>query len=298
MIKNYDLKRALLAPFELLYKIAPQTEIKLMYFLKHKRMLDLKHPKAYTEKIQWIKFFDPCENFARCSDKFLVRQYITDIGCPEILNELLWSGFDPEQIPFDLLPEQFVIKTTHGSGFNIICHDKSKLDRDHTIRQLKKWLGYEALPCYGEWWYGVEKPRIVIEKMLSDPEQEILYDYKVLCFEGEPRCIWVVFDRFSDLGPQSIVVDTEWNILEDVCFAYPLRDRERIPRRPEKLAEMLDYARKIAAGFPQLRVDMYVVQNKVVFGEMTFSHGAGFDRIEPYSFDLHLGSLFRLPGEK
>ena len=151
---NTDLKNIMLTPFNILYKINSEFELKIMFYLKQGYKLNLKNPKTYSEKLQWIKLNDKNELMPICADKYLVRQYVKDCGCGKILNDLLWQGFDANDIPFDNLPDKFVIKTTHGSTHNIICKDKNKLNRKNTIKQLNKWLKQKYLLCYGEWFYG------------------------------------------------------------------------------------------------------------------------------------------------
>ena len=133
-------KRIILTPLNLLYKINPKLELKVIFRLKQGYKLNLKNPKTFNEKIQWIKLNDRNPLMPKCVDKFTVREYVESKGCGSILNELLWEGFNPEDIPYDKLPDKFVIKVTHGSTFNVICTDKSKLDVEDTTKKLNIWL--------------------------------------------------------------------------------------------------------------------------------------------------------------
>lgn len=292
MMNNYALKAALLFPFNVLYRIAPKTEIKLMYRLKQGRKLDLEHPDCFNAKIQWTKFYEDGKLFPVCSDKYTVREYLVKEGFSEILNELLWQGFDPEDIPFDELPNEFVIKVTHGSGFNIICRDKASLDIADTRKKLKKWLKYKFLPCYGEWWYGVEKPRVIVEKLIKTKDGTPLFDYKFFCFDGEPKYVyidtWKNGDHFIDM------CDMDLNVIPGVRMGYDCDAAGSFPK-PENYGKMVEYARKLSKPFRHVRVDMYNCDGKIYFGELSFSKGAGFDRIEPYEFDVELGSHWILP---
>lgn len=291
---NQKLKKVMLFPFDCLYRISPRTELKLLFWLKQRYPLNLNAPKTFNEKLQWMKLNYNNKVREQCSDKFAVRAFV-EKRCPETLVKLYWQGYDPEQIPFADLPDRFVLKVTHGSGFNIICTDKSKLDKKKTIRQLNKWLNEKYLLCYGEEFYGKVRPSVIIEEFLEANGEEGLIDYKVMCFDGEPQYIWVAFDRYSKEGPQGVVLDTQWNIVENVWISYRLRDRGKVPEKPENISELLDDARKLSAGLPHVRVDMYIVNGRVYFGEMSFSHGAGLDKIMPYEFDRRLGDLFNLP---
>ena len=291
---NQTLKKALLFPFDCLYRISPKTELKLLFWMKQKYPLNLDHPRTFNEKLQWMKlnYDDPVRE--QCSDKFAVRSFV-EARCPETLVKLYWQGYDAEKLPFDELPEKFVIKVTHGSGFNIICPDKAKLNREKTVKQLNTWLKEKYILCYGEAFYGKVKPSIIVEEYLEANGAQGLIDYKVMCFDGQPKYIWVAFDRYSKEGPQGVVFDTHWNVIENVWMSYPLRDRAKIPAKPEQLDELLECARKLSAGLPHVRVDMYISNGKIIFGEMSFSHGAGLDKIKPYEFDVELGSHWILP---
>lgn len=286
-------KNILLFPFNILYKISPETDLKILFYLKQKYKLNLKNPKTYNEKLQWIKLYDRNPLMPKCVDKFQVRKYVEEKGCSDILNELYWEGFNPEDIPYDKLPNQFVIKVTHGSTFNIIVNDKNKLDKKQTEKTLKKWLKNKFIPCYGEWFYGVEKPRIVIEKYLETPGKKELMDYKIFCFNGKAKYVDVHSGRFGE--HKRNVYDTNWNFQEDVYFKY---NHDEIIEKPKNLEKLLMYAEKLSEDFLHARVDFYIIDDKIYFGEITFTNGAGFDNIKPYEFDLKMGEYLNLGKNK
>lgn len=289
---NYQLKSLLLFPMNVLYAINPKLELELMFWLKQGYKLNFKNPKTYNEKINWQKLYYKNELFSVCSDKYHVREFVESRGCGEFLNTLLWSGFNAEDIPFDTLPEQFVIKATHGSGFNIICKDKKTLNRAETIKTLNKWLKTKFLVCYGEHWYGEKRPRIIVEKYMEDPSNPRLFDYKFFCFDGEPRYVYV--DTWKDGQHHINMYDVDLKLLPHVSLGYPL-DLETPIEKPANYQEMLEVSRKLSKGFPHVRVDLYSIGgSRTVFGEMTFSKGAGFDRILPYEFDEEMGNWFNL----
>ena len=215
---NTLVKNIILFPFNFLYTISPEIELKLMFKLKQGYSLDLKNPRTYNQKLQWIKLYDKNEWMPICCDKYEVRRYIKEVGCSEILNELYWEGFDPEKIPYDKLPGKFVIKVTHGSTFNIIVENKADLDIKKTSATLKKWLNAKFIPCYGEWFYGQVPPRIIVEKYLEDKNCDDLYDYKVFCFNGKAKLIDVHSGRFSE--HKRNIYTTDWEFLPDVYFKY------------------------------------------------------------------------------
>lgn len=288
---NYTAKSIILAPMNVFYSINPKAEIELMFRLKQGYKLNLENPRTYNEKINWQKLYYNNKYFGICSDKYLVRQYVQEHGCGNLLNELIWSGFNAKEIPFDDLPNQFVIKATHGSGFNIICKDKKTLDRKATIRKLNKWLKTKFIKCYGEHWYGEQKPRVIVEKYLEDPTRPGLFDYKFFCFDGEPLYVYV--DTWKGGEHHINMYDADFTLRKEVSLGYPTDFSSNI-KKPDNYEDMLEVARKLSKDFPHVRIDLYDVNGRIVFGEMTFSKGAGFDRILPYEFDVEMGSHFNI----
>ena len=285
---NNTLKKKILAPMNFLYKVNPKLELSLMFWLKNGYKMNWNNPVTYNEKLQWIKLYDKHELMPICTDKYEVRKFVEKCGCKEILNDLLWEGFNANEIPFDKLPNQFVIKVTHGSGFNIICTNKNNLNRTKTIKKLNKWLKEKFIPCYGEWFYGIVKPRIIIEKFLSEDNATIPKDYKIMCFNGEPRYIKVYTDRF--INNKESIYDLNWRYLHECSNGV---SKGKPIKKPTNCEEMIEYSKKISKQFNHARVDFYIVDNKVYFGEITFTDGAGFDKITPYSFDVELGNWLK-----
>jgi hypothetical protein len=282
---NYHVKNMILTPMNILYRFNPRLTFKLLYRLKTGYPLNLDQPITYTEKLQWMKLNFKNDLMPVCADKYEVRQYVKDCGCEKILNTLLWEGLHPDDIPFDELPERFVIKVTHGQGFNIICKDKSALNIQKTIRVLKRWLRTKFLPCYGEWFYGVKKPRIIIEQFLDDETYDSPVDYKVFCFHGNPKMIHIHVNRFSN--HKRNFYDIDWNVMDHISMKYV--DPNLIFEKPKELDQLLEYARRLSADFIHVRVDFYIIQSKIYFGELTFTENAGFDKIRPREFDKKLG---------
>lgn len=284
-------KNRLLIPMNFLYKISPKLSLEILYKLKTGYTLNLNKPVTYNEKLQWIKLYDKNPLMPFCCDKFLVREYVRSRDCGDILNELFWEGFDPEDIPFERLPNQFIIKVTHGSSFNVICKNKEDLNREKTRDLLNKWLNMKFLPCYGEWFYGVERPRVIVEKYLENKDIGGLLDYKVFCFHGKPRLIYVMTIADRKAGN---IYDVDFNFIPNVKLGGGTDLTFDVPK-PDNLDEMLDYARKLSRDFIHVRVDLYNINRKVVFGELSFTKGAGFSKITPHSFDIEMGSWLTLP---
>jgi hypothetical protein len=258
---NKRVKNVILTPMNIMYKISPKITLKMLYRLKTGRKLNLKNPRTYSEKLQWIKLYDKNKLLPVCTDKYLVRQFVKKCGCESILIKLLWSGYDPNRIPFEKLPERFVIKVTHGNGFNIICKDKSQLDLLKTIKTLKGWLKEKYLPCYGEWFYGVIKPRIIVEEFLEDGHGNSPIDYKIYCFHGEPKIICAHVDRFTN--HRSNMFDTEWNVMKGITMKEV--DEDLIVEKPKELDQLLEYAKKLSKKFIHARVDLYISNSKIYF---------------------------------
>jgi hypothetical protein len=288
---NKRVKNAVLIPMNILYKLNPSVTLKLLYRLKTGRRLDLKSPKTYTEKIQWLKLNYKSKLLPICSDKYTARKYVKHCGCENILTKLYWYGDDPSAIPFDDLPDQFVIKVTHGSGFNIICKNKQELDINATTRVLKRWLKEKYLPCYGEWFYGVIKPRIIVEEYLDDGNGSSPKDYKFYCFHGEPKLINVHVNRFTN--HKSILFDVNWNPLKNIKMKEV--DNSITVEKPAELDELLKYARILSKGFPHVRVDLYIVNSKIYFGELSFTSDAGFVTISPIQTEEIIGEWLKIP---
>ena len=284
-------KNAILAPFNLLYRVSPELTLKILFRLKVGYPLNLKHPRTYNEKLQWIKLHDRNPLMAQCCDKFAVRSYVESKGCGEYLNDLLWQGFDPAEIPFDELPERYVVKVTHGSTFNVIIDGTKPVNRDEIVRKCNKWLKAKFLPCYGEWFYGIEKPRVIVERYLENEGKGQLYDYKVFCFNGHARYVRMDVDRFTD--HKMVVYDANWNRLPGYDMGYPGGGIDFA--KPDCLDELICAAERLSSEFYHARVDFYIVDSHPALGEITFTNGAGFDRFHPDGFDCEMGDWLKLP---
>lgn len=288
-------KNVILTPFNILYKISPKLTLEILFRIKQGYSLHINNPQTYNEKIQWIKLYDHNPLMPKCCDKYAVREYIESKGYGNILNGLIWNGFNPNDIPFDDLPDRFVIKVTHGSTFNIICSDKKSLNRADVIAKCKKWLRAKFLPCYGEWFYGIEKPRVIVEEYLEGDNGLPLFDYKIFCFNGEPKLVYV--DTWKN-GKHAInAYDIDFNLLKGVELGYP-NDYTTTVDKPVCWNEMVKIASDLSKDFLHVRVDLYYTHGKIVFGELTFTKGAGFGRIKPLDFDYRMGSWLKLPTER
>lgn len=294
---NKTIKNLILTPFNLLYRISPKLTLQLLFRLKCKAALDLKNPKTYNEKLNWLKLYYRNNLMVLCADKYAVRSFIEQAGLGEHLPRLYWHGDDPEKIPFDDLPNEFVIKSTTGSGNNIIVKDKASLDYSRTKKQIGKWLKEKYLPAYGEWHYMKIVPTIVIEEFISDGVNFVPIDYKFFCFNNRSErksalgCIAVDLDRYS--GHKRLIYDDEWNFLPNVRMGFS--NQGDVLAKPAKFDEMREAAETLSSHFPACRVDFYVVKDKFYIGELTFFNGAGFDLVTPLDYNLLMGSWLKLP---
>lgn len=289
IIKSQKLRFALL----LVLKVVPdKLMLKLQYWVKFRRKLNLKNPKRFTEKIQWYKLYYKNDIMPICSDKYAVREYIKSKGLERTLVDLYAVYKKPEDIKFDELPEKFVMKLSNGSGTNLICRDKSTLDRNEVIKQFK-WFERKAKVNAGrEWPYSKAQPVIVAEQLLEDESHinNAVNDYKIFCYDGKPTYVICISDRYSDKC-NHLVYDTNWNKINVVSEGANL-DAD-VPK-PETLQEMLNIAAKLSEDFPFARIDLYTVGDKVYFGEITFYPWSGYMEFEPDEFDFVLGEEFIL----
>lgn len=283
-------KKFILAPMNLLYKINPELNLKILYRVRTHRKLNLENPKTYSEKLQWIKLYYKNKLLPICADKYKVREYVKRCGCENTLIKLLWEGYNPCDIPFENLPQQFVIKVTHGSGMIIICKDKYKLNIPQTIKTLNRRLKEKYLPCYGEWFYGIIKPRIIIEEFLDAGKGYSPVDYKIYCFHGEPKYIITHVDRFTN--HRSNMYDLDWNPIQNISMKEI--DPNLKVEKPKELKELLEYARILSKPFIHVRVDLYILNSNIYFGELTFTSDAGFAKIEPIEAEVEIGSWLEL----
>lgn len=273
-------------------KLGWNEQIKLVeqtYLQRIGHSLDWDNLRTYTEKMQWFKMYDPDPRKSILSDKYAVRTWVSQKLGSDYLIPLLgsWDNFD--EIDFDALPDQFVLKTNNGSGANYIVRDKSKLNKKQLRRLIKDWLDTDfAYYNPFEFQYALITPKIIAEKFMT-VENGDLPDYKFLCFDGKPAFCWVDMDRYSD--HKRNIYDMEWNIQtwNQLDYGNYVGD---IPR-PKCFDEMKRIAQVLSEGFSHVRVDLYVINGQIYFGEMTFSNGSGFEKIVPESADLMLGDLWQ-----
>ena len=257
------------------------------------RDLNLDAPETFNEKLHWLMLKYRPSVVSDLACKYTARGYVARRVGAEVLNELYGVWDDPRAIPFPALPNEFVLKVTWSSGQNVFCRDKSQLDIDGTRRQLAKWMRRSGYWDGREWAYKKIKPRIIAERLLADGDGDVPVDYKFFCFGGKPTIIQVDTQRFTD--HRRDLFDPEWQPLP-VTLEYP-SSGQTIPR-PGTLPMMLTIAAALSRPFPFVRVDLYSIEGRAIFGEMTWYPGGGLERFDPGTYDADLGALLVLPGER
>ena len=274
--------------------------LECMYYMQTGKRLNLKAPKSFSEKMQWLKLYNRRPEYTMMVDKYAVKDYVAKIIGREHIIPTIGVWDRPEEIAWDELPKQFVLKTTHGGGNKgvIVCTDKNKLDKKATVRKLKSAMKIDLYKSLAEWPYKNVRRRILAEEYLSDGDEaenesipHDLVDYKFLCFNGKPRYCMVVSNRRTNKSYDFF--DNDWNHMPFRLQNFP--NAKTTPAKPRHHETMLMLAAEIAKGHPHLRVDFYDVEGKVYFGEITFFTLSGYNTINPEEWDTKLGSYIHLP---
>lgn len=275
-----------------IYGIMPdKLYLQWLFLRKFHRFINWKEPKTFNEKLQWLKIYNRNPEYTKMVDKYAVKNMVSErIGEAYIIPTYgVWENFD--DIDFDKLPNQFVLKCTHDSGGLIICKNKDELNYSEVKERLEYSLKNNYYLYGREWPYKNVPKRIMAEQFVSDGKNEVLPVYKFMCFNGEPKIIQTIQ---NDKQPDESIdyFDIEWNLL-DIKQGFP--NSEQPYTKPNKLEEMLNVARVLAKKHPFLRVDMYVVNDMIKFSEFTFYSDGGLMPFEPSSWDKKLGKWIVLP---
>lgn len=271
-----------------------QYFIWLVSWVTYKRLhakwyhFNLTNPITFNEKLNYLKLGETNALASVVADKVAVRDYAAEKVGDKFLVPMIGVYQDSDEIPFYDLPNQFVLKVNHGSGWNIICTDKSKLDTVIAKKKLRKWLNRNAWYLSRESQYKEIPPKIICEALIG----ENINDYKFFCSRGEPVAIQVDIDRFKK--HKRAIFDTEWKLM-DIGINYPIPEKDIAP--PTMLSEMLDVARKLSVDFIFCRIDLYEVNGKIYFGEITLCPGGGFEPFHAYEQDLQFGRYIFLNAE-
>lgn len=268
--------------------------LKLLFYATFGKKLDLKTPKTYNEKLQWLKLHDRNKKYSSMVDKYEVKKYVAGIIGNEYIIPTygVWDSFD--DIDFSKLPNQFVLKCTHDSGGVVICRDKLKFDINGARKKIKKSLKTNYYFACREWPYKDVKPRIIAEKYMVETDGSGLKDYKILCFNGEPKLIELHMNRFAENHTEDFY-DVNWNKTTISQTGMPeFKVNQDICPRPINLDKMLNLSKLLSGGISHLRVDWYSVDGHLYFGELTFYDGSGFEPWDDPKDELMMGSWIDL----
>lgn len=258
---------------------------------------DFENPKTFNEKIQWMKLYYRKPELPKFVDKFTAKEEVAKIiGKEYIIPTIgIYDNFD--EIDFNTLPDQFVIKCTHDCASVIICRDKTKFDIDKARKKINAAL---KVKYYGrntrEWAYSQIKPRIIVEKFMKDKNSDDITDYKFFCFNGEPKVMYISVGLENHATASISFADMNYNLLDIERADYKALDK--LPPKPKTFEQMKTLARKLSKGFPQVRVDLYEINGKLYFGELTFYTCGGMVRWRKREYDERLGDLIQLPKNK
>lgn len=281
---------------KLLNWMPDKAYLKWKYAAIMNKKLDLKNPKTFNEKLQWLKLYDRKPIYTTMVDKYEVKKYVADrIGKEYIIPTLsVWEKF--EDIDFDALPNQFVLKCTHDSGGLVICRDKEKLDQVAAKKKIERSLKRDFYMEHREWPYKNVKPRIIAEQYMEDEKTAELRDYKFFCFDGNVKALFIATDRQKQ--GEEVKFDFFNENFEHLDFRQGHPNASVYPEKPENFDKMCQLAGQLSKGFPQLRVDFYEVNGKIYFGELTFYHFAGLTPFNPEKWDEIFGSWIDLSNIK
>lgn len=277
-----------------LFRLIPDKEyITLMYLYHHKRYPDLRNPKLFSEKINWLKLYDHNPKYQNMVDKIEVKEYVKSIIGEKYVIETLKIWMSLEKIDISALPDSFVIKCNHDGQSTIICKNKNNFDLEFAKNFLKIHMKRNA------YWHGREfpykniKPKIFAEKYLGNiGTNDQIYDYKFFCFNGKVKCFKVDFDRFTN--HRANYYSREGELLPfGECICPPDHKREKLI--PDNLNEMIEISERLAINIPFIRIDLYNYNGKIYFGEMTFYPASGFGRFIDLKHDFEMGKLLALP---
>lgn len=272
--------------------VSDENFVKWTYYLTFRKKLDLDNPQTFNEKLQWLKLNDRHEEYTQMVDKYEAKKYVANlIGEEYIIPTLgVYDSFD--EIDFDKLPNQFVLKCTHNSGGIIICRDKASLDVPKARKQMTKWLKKNPFWANREYPYKNVKPRIIAEQYMEDESGYELKDYKFFCFSGDVKYVFVATDRGKENEETKFdFFDMDWNHLP-FTNGHPNNPEPII--KPENFEEMKDLSRKLSKNMPHVRVDLYNISGRIYFGELTFYHWSGLTPFVPEKWDFEFGKCISL----
>lgn len=271
-------------------KMHDKKYLEYKYELIMGKKLNLENPKTFNEKLQWLKLYDRNPEYTKMADKYEAKKYVSSIiGDKYIIPTLgIYNKF--EDIDFDKLPEQFVIKPTHTSGNIYICKSKNEIDYKELKKIINNWLKRKYYYLYREWPYKNIQPRIIVEKYIQNNNGEELKDYKFFCFNGEPKVVLVCSNRFSNMS--KTFFDENWNVYD---FTEGGHKKDESIEKPINFEIMKELSKKLAKNKSFVRIDFYDLNGTIYFGEITFFPSAGYEKFDPMNYDDFFGEMIKLP---
>ena len=280
------------------YKLSPvlpdKVYLTLLLYFHCGIWMNWKHPKRFNEKLQWLKVYNRKPEYTIMADKVKAKEWVAERIGEEYIIPTLGVWDDPDDIDFDALPNQFVLKCNHNSGVGLcICKDKSKLDIAAVKSELHKGLKQDYYMVGREWPYKDIPRKILAEKYMEDKNsKEGLNDYKLLCFDGKVYCSFVCSDRYSEEGLKVTFYDKDWKKLP---FERHYPSAKNDIKMPVQYHNMVKLAERLSKNIPFVRTDFYEINGSLYFGEMTFYPGSGLEEFTPEKWDEKLGELIVLP---
>lgn len=271
--------------------------VEVMFWARMGKHLDIDNVQTYNEKIQWLKVYNRHEQQHDKVDKYAVKKIVGELIGEQYIIPTLGVWNNPDEIDFDALPECFVLKATLGWGGNsvVVCTDKTQLDRKKVVKRLKKALNKQNYAKLREWVYKDIPPRVIAEAYIGTDKESVPPDYKFFCFNGRALYVMVCVGRGrGNKKPRFYFFDREWHFCPFNKVDVNMPVDFTLPR-PEKLDEMFAIADKLCADEPHVRVDLYYVEGKIYFGEITYFNASGYDRDISEETDCYFGSLIKLP---
>ncbi len=251
-----------------------------------KKKIDLNNVTTFNEKLQWLKLYWHNDLAIKCADKYLVREVVKERYGDHILNTLYGVYDDANEIDFDKLPDKFVLKVNHGCGYNIFCKDKSQLNVSKVRKELNKMLKQKYYVYNYEWIYEGIKPKIICEELLEYKENGFPADYKFFCCNGEPKFMFIATDRY---------IDTRFDFYDLDFNKIPVKQHyensQKVIEKPANFEKMIEISKCLAKDFPFVRIDLYNINGKIIFGEYTFFHFTGQEKFEPEEYDKIFGEM-------
>jgi hypothetical protein len=274
----------------LLNQMSPVLATKVLHRRVTREFPNLDNPTKFNDKLQWLKLYWNNPLVARSADKYEMYNYVREFGDPIVLNNLLAVYNNVDEIDWDLLPNKFALKCTHGCGYNIVTKDKSELDKNQVCKQLNEWMNEKFGKRSLEFHYDEIQPKIILEKYIENKAGLLPIDYKVYCFNGEPKLVLVCSER--EKGLKLDFFDLEWNRLN---IGYKKDESNNVVSKPSCFDDMVKHARLLSKPFPFVRVDFYDKDGVAILGELTFTPAANMANYYNDYGQHYLGSLLTLP---